>query len=54
MIDAPRAPPGAAAKLAEALGGQAECVFDDAFGEFDIVTMMELPRRRSGGRGLSR
>ena len=42
MIETPPDRAGAAAKLAEALGGTTEC-FYYAFGEFDLVTIMELP-----------
>lgn len=42
MIETPPDRPGAATKLAEALGGKTEC-FYYAFGEFDIVTIFELP-----------
>jgi uncharacterized protein with GYD domain len=42
MIAAPPDRPHAAAKLSEALGGTTDC-FYYAFGEFDIVTIMDLP-----------
>jgi uncharacterized protein with GYD domain len=42
MIETPPDRPGAAVKLAEALGGSVEC-FYLAFGEFDLVTIMDLP-----------
>jgi uncharacterized protein with GYD domain len=42
MVESPPDRPAAAAELAGALGGRAEC-FYYAFGEFDIVTIMELP-----------
>jgi uncharacterized protein with GYD domain len=42
MIETPPDRPGAAADLAEALGGGMEC-FYFAFGDFDLVTIMELP-----------
>ena len=42
MVATPPDRPAAASELAEALGGHAEC-FYYAFGEFDIVTIMELP-----------
>ncbi len=42
MVETPPDRPAAASELAEALGGQTEC-FYYAFGEFDIVTIMELP-----------
>ena len=42
MIETPPDRPSAAAKLAEALGGSTDC-FYFAFGEFDLVTIMDLP-----------
>jgi uncharacterized protein with GYD domain len=42
MIETPPDRPGAAVKLAEALGGSVDC-FYLAFGEFDLVTIMDLP-----------
>ena len=42
MIDTPPDRRGAAAKLADALGGSVECAYL-AFGEFDLVTIMDLP-----------
>jgi uncharacterized protein with GYD domain len=42
MVEKPPDRPGAASDLAEALGGQMES-FYFAFGEFDIVTIMDLP-----------
>jgi uncharacterized protein with GYD domain len=42
MIETPPDRPAAAAKLAEGLGGSMDC-FYYAFGEFDLVTIMELP-----------
>ena len=42
MIQDPPDRPGAAGQLAEALGGGMEC-FYFAFGEFDIVTILDLP-----------
>jgi uncharacterized protein with GYD domain len=41
-IETPPDRPNAAAKLAERLGGKADC-FYYAFGEFDIVTIFDLP-----------
>ena len=52
MVESPPDRPAAASELAEALGGQTEC-FYYAFGEFDIVTIMELPDDAAAGRVLS-
>jgi uncharacterized protein with GYD domain len=42
MVATPPDRPAAAKELAEALGGTTEC-FYYAFGEFDLVTIMDLP-----------
>jgi uncharacterized protein with GYD domain len=42
MIKDPPDRAGAAAKLAESLGGSTEC-FYYAFGDFDFMTIMDLP-----------